>query len=256
MNYALSVVALLAAVIGVVGNTWKMGRPTITGWVVIGLALVAFMLTVGKYYTDHHEQRKIAAIACQQVVRGVHLLILPFPVLLADVIRTNTIPDPNTEERNRRVRELIVANDEQVASRIMKSINELPMLLDYANVLNSYFLDDDVSVLRDGSVSGSKNPLQWKDIFERWAMKGIEALDVTLSSYRSVMTFKEIDAAQQLRNVWLTQRIENLHRVPGDSSLGDFLKLDEKNDPQNQGNIYEEFLHASEFALKVCSDAA
>ena len=226
-----------------------------TGWVVIALALVAFVLTVAKHYADQQQQQKIATIACRQVVRGVHSLLFPFPVLLADIIKTNSISDPNTEERNHRIREFIATDDKEMASRIMNIFNELPMLLKYADFLENYSLDSDVSIMRDGSISGSNNPVQWKDIFERSAIKGIENLDNTLSSYRSVMTFKEINVAQHLRNVWLTQRIENLHQVSDDISLGDFLKLDEKNDPQNQGNIYEEFLQAAKLALTVCSDA-
>ena len=62
-----------------------------------------------------------------------------------------------------------------------------------------------------------------------------------------------IEATQQLRNDWLTQRIENLNSVDASIDLGEFLQLDKKEDKQSNV-IFEQFLQAARRTTELCSE--
>lgn len=250
MNYVLSFLALLVAIAGVLGDTWRDGRPTRVGYGALALALAIFIGSVIKHASDYREQRKIAAIACGQVLRGTHALIFPFAALLADAtdddFERKRISGTKAHERRRRIEEFLsVQHSEEIPSQIVRILGDLPILFDHSNLLKTSSLQDYASELGNGKS-------QWKEIFEV-ASRGADTLDTTLSSYRSTMNAGEVGAVQQLRNVWLTQRIETLSQTRDADSLSDFLRLGESR-PGSDTTIFGEFLQAAKDATGTCSE--
>ena len=250
MNYVLAFLALLVAILGVLGDTWKDGRPTWVGYGTLALALAVFTGSVVKHATDHREQRRIAAIACGQVLRGTHALILPFAALLADAIdddfESDRISRTEARDRRHRVEEFLSVQDaNELPSQIVTILDELPNLLGHPDLLSTSSLQDHASQLGVGKVP-------WKQIFEV-ARRGTDTLDNTLSSYQSTMNAREIGAVQRLRNVWLTQRIEILNQHEGADRLSDYLRLGEKRQGSDTTN-FDEFLQAVQDAAGTCSE--
>ena len=247
MDYALSLFAFLAAIVGIVGKTWDRGRPTPIGWVALVSVLLAFLFSVAQHYNDRREAQKIKVLACLQVLRGTSGLIAPFAILVADVDLRKKAQGTGATPLSKRIKQYLSLKDTQLAVEGMKIFGDLPLLLRYTEILKRLNLNDYTMVL-----NRNRGP-RWRELFETTAIKGIRELDAVLSSYSSVMDSIEIQAIQQLRNVWLTQRIENLSKISKTISLYNFLKVNKKTNKQNQKNIYEEFLESAKNTTKICS---
>ena len=251
MHYMLAFLALLVAIVGVLGDTWKDGNPTCAGYVTIVLALAVFAGSVTKHAIDHRAQRNIAAIACGQVLRGTHALIHPFAALLADGVdddfESGRTSITDARARRNRVQEFLFIQDpNELPAQIVIMLDELPILFSHSNLLHTSSLQDHASQLGVGKSS-------WRQIFET-ARRGVDTLDNTLSSYRSTMNAKEIGAVQRLRNIWLTQRIELLNQRANTERLSDYLRLDEKIQGSDKTN-FDEFLQAVKDTVRACSEA-
>lgn len=247
MSYALSVLAFFATIIGVVGNTWKDGKPTVVGWIAIVLACAALALLLVQNYERDKERKMLGDLACEQVLRGTFGLLTPFAVLLANADLEKKVPGTGPTQLNSRIFEYLNMPNDSLDSHVMDIFPDLPSLLDHTDSLDTYSLQSYVRVL-----NGNRR-VTWKSLFETTAIKGIAELDAALSFYSSVMDVETIDATQHLRTVWLTQRIENLPTVDISMKLSEFLHLDQKEEKHDSLTIFEQFVQASKRTSALCS---
>ena len=246
MSYVLSVVAFVATIIGVAGNTWQGGRLTVIGWLVIGLALTTLTLTIVQIREQDRNRRHIADVACEQVLRGTHGLIAPFAILLADADLAKMVPGTGPTELNSRIEKYLRLNNSELSSNEVGIYEDLPSLINHFPLIMSYSLQDSAGILNH------KN--NWGNVFRTTALKGIDELDKALSSYSGFMDVEIIEATQKLRNVWLIQRIENLNELESSIRLNEFLQLDKKKSEQEKLTFFEEFYHAARSTAELCSE--
>ena len=64
-----------------------------------------------------------------------------------------------------------------------------------------------------------------------------------------------IKSTEQPRNVWLTQRIENINSssISPSQNLANFLRLDQTRNNQSNLVIFEEFSRAARRTTELCS---
>lgn len=247
MEYILAVLALIATMVGILGKTSKSGRPTLLGWVAGSVALLVCVLTVVQHFNKQREERKIAVVAYTKVLRSVHGLVTPFAIMVADIDLKRMVPGTGPTPVNKRVFAFSSAREDQLVSKDLLSIYELlPQLLQYEAILRSYTLADRTSVL------GQSSP-RWSELFQRTALRALQELDPTMSTYRSVMDSSAVAAVERLRGAWLVQRITHLSESPPETSLGGFLHLFDAI-PGAPAPIYKDFLSAAESAHRLCRE--
>ena len=260
MVYILSLIAFLMTVASIMGDTWKSRRPTPVGWTILALAAMILLVSIGKHYIDHQEERKISRVAQVQACRAAYQIITPFAILLAGTTLQSTADDNISEhERNELLQKidtfLRVSVEDELSMQFAAIIDDLPMLLTNTNYLQNTTLGAD-SPLRppksDHTPLEERTPHTWKNIFETTASKGIRRLDTTLTTYRSVLDSGEIGSIQALRNHWLTERMDNLLQYNDSMVLIDFLPLDQTKNKDEAGTFYEQFLGNMKKVFKLC----
>ena len=254
MTYALSFLALLAALLATVGKTWHAGRPTKTGWALIVIAIAVFAFTAMKTSEENREKERIERekehierekerielLACQQVMRGTFNLLTPFAILVADASRMGDKDDALEE----RVKSYLGLDPLLDSSKMAAILDDLPRLIRERDHLTEYKVNDHPSVF------SKSNNTKWRNIFLTTAVKGIGELTDALS-FQSVMDSETIAATQELRNAWLTERVENLPNLRDPLSLQEFLRIGAVSN--SKGDYFQEFLQAAESTIRLCS---
>ena len=246
MDYLLAVLALLAAVVGVLGPTSANGQPTYVGAGVLVVAFAVCAVTSVQHYRNRQDRAQMASVQCNQALRAVHGLLFPFAALAADVTdwaRKNGVMSPDAaDDRFDQIRGFLEANDRNILASFQNTSildQHLPVLLQHAAVLSKSSLTDKAVILRGGT---------WKDIFARTALVGYRDMDPI---YFGALRAREILPIQRLKNTWLTRRIGQLNNLPDDTNLYDFLRVGETVQGLNK-SIFEEFLESAGDVVAVC----
>jgi len=247
MEYILAALAFVATVVGIVGKTWKSGRPTPLGWAASVVAFLVLVLSVGQQIHKEREEKKIAAVAYERALRSIHGLVEPFAIILADIDLRNKEPGTGPTELNGQLFRYANAREDQVGSKDLLEVYKLlPKLVTYEQTLDSYKVGDRTLVL------GKTSP-QWNELFERTAERSFQELDSTMGTYRSVMDSPAIAAIERLRNDFLVQRLNHIQEEQPEASLGHFLHLTDRLEGA-PAPIFEDFLGAAESAQRLCRD--
>ena len=239
MGYVLSVLALFATFMATFGNTWSKGRLTSIGWAVIVVALAICGLNIKNQFDTNREKQRIKDLGCQQVLWGIHTLISPFAILIADATR-ETNGDIALENK---IKEYLKIGPDELSLHGALIFQILPMLKKHEDFLKQRTLNDHPSVFK------KKSDTQWSYIFTTTAIKGIEELQNTLSAFGWAMDSQIVEAVRQLHDEWLTRRIENLSNLDDSMSVDEFLGF-----PGDSGSGYfDKFLYSAERAAQICS---
>ena len=268
MTYLLSFFACLMTFVSIMGKTWNNGKPTLTGWCLLGLAVVVLLIAVRKHYIDDmkankmlEDAKKISTIARMQVLRGAHAVTSTYAVIYFGAInnsyRNNSISKDNAEKLTKMLIDFVhVSHEDLIAIQFNRIINLLPAILKHEEYLQKTSLRDDSPLEHptgDGTSDAEDVRPTWKNIFELYATKGIYELDKTVDVYGHVLSSGEFEAIQKLRNTWLMQRMDNLNKLPDAMALSDFLRLDEQTDENKKQKIFEEFLSKVKNVVEICS---
>ena len=251
-------------ILGITGNTWGKTGPTPVGWTVFGLALALLLVTLGKHYIDRRETGKIAEVARLQACRGAWSMTAPFAILLVDATRREyregRISQEAADDMTLALSEFIgISNEDHLPLALTRNVESLRTLSNHETYLQDTALNDTAPLKQptsDHTPASERMRTSWRNIFESYTGKGIGYLDAALSSYRSVLSSKEVIVIQDLRNSWLTQRLENLSQVPESIRLVDFLRLHKRAKVEQGVSIYEEFLRQAHDVGELCAAQA
>ena len=248
-------------ILGIKGNTWGSYGPTLVGWTIFGLALAILMITLCKSYVDNRARGRIAEVAKLQAYRGAYAMIAPFAILLVDATvqeyRKGNISEQSANDITISLHESVIdLNENFLPLQRLQVLESLRDLLSHDTYLQNTSLNDTAPLkqsVRDYTPSEERKRTTWRDVFESYALKGIKILDSTLSSYGSVLSAEEVTVIQQFRNVWLTQRLENLSQVSESIRLTDFLRLHAQSKGEVGLSVYAEFLGGVHDVAQLCA---
>lgn len=253
MNYFLSLFAFIATVVGIYGNTWKEGegRPTGSGLVILAVALMVLLLSIGKHYTDYRRGHQLRSIACSNSLRAIHGITSSLVAIYADAIKfnydDNKISASDAQTIHDRIKEFIGMAVENLttSSRLHNMLDELRVLVDYDLFLQSASLSDRSIVLSNEKVT-------WIQVFSQTAAKGIKDLDDTITAFGFVLESEQIYALNALRGSWLTKRFDGIKNIDPNTSLSGLLQLEGKLS-KSKRTILEDFIYTAQDLIRACS---
>lgn len=248
MEYVLAALAFVATVVGIRGDTWEAGRPTLVGWIAGTLALVVLVLSVVSHFQQQREQAKIAEVAHIKVLRSIHGVLEPFAIMLADSDLRRKVPGTGPTELNTQLAAFVGAREEDLeAGAISEVLQILPQLLEHTESFGELTLGDTTVVLQNPSPA-------WGQLFRATAVRSLAELDSTMNTYRSVLSSESVSSIEALRTTWLAQRVAHVQEHEPSEELINFLRLADTI-PDTPAPIYLHFLQEAAAANRAVLQA-